>query len=83
MNKDEREIKIPETDEQIDEATLIAWHKAPGDSVAADEVIAEIMTDKVNLEIPAPCAGVIIALMAEEGDTVSAGQTIASMRLKK
>ena len=59
---------------------LAAWLKQPGDRVAAGEVVAEVMTDKVNTEIPAPSAGVLEVLLAEEGETVTAGQVIARLR---
>ena len=79
MTRREQEVRVPDSEEPISEATLVAWRKAPGDTVAVDEVIAEIMTDKVNLEIPSPASGVVVRLLVDEGDTVKGGQPIASI----
>ena len=63
-----------------EELTLAAWLKAPGERVEAGEVIAEVLTEKVNTEITAPAAGVVDQLLVEEGERVEAGQTIATLR---
>ena len=67
------EIRVPALGESITEATIGKWFKAAGDSVAADEPLVELETDKVTLEIPAPSAGVLGELLVAEGDTVEIG----------
>ena len=66
-----KEIKVPVLPESITEATVAAWHKKPGDYVELDDVIVEIETDKVVLEVPAEESGVLSEISAEEGETVS------------
>jgi len=73
------DIKVPVLPESISEATVAVWHKRPGDSVQLDEVIVEIETDKVVLEVPAEEAGVISEILAEEGETVGAEQVLGKM----
>jgi 2-oxoglutarate dehydrogenase E2 component (dihydrolipoamide succinyltransferase) len=63
-----------------EELTLAAWLKAPGERVEAGEVVAEVLTEKVNTEITAPAAGVVDQLLVEEGERVETGQTIATLR---
>jgi 2-oxoglutarate dehydrogenase E2 component (dihydrolipoamide succinyltransferase) len=70
------EIKVPVLGESITEATLGEWLKQPGDTVAADEPIASLETDKVSVEVPSPVAGVMGAHGVAVGDTVSVGATI-------
>ena len=64
------EIKVPTLGESVSEATVATWLKNVGDAVSADEPIVELETDKVTLEVPAPAAGVIASVSAQEGDTV-------------
>jgi 2-oxoglutarate dehydrogenase E2 component (dihydrolipoamide succinyltransferase) len=71
-----KEIKVPVLPESITEATVAAWHKKPGDYVELDDVIVEIETDKVVLEVPAEEAGVLSEITAEEGVTVSEQQVL-------
>ncbi len=71
------EIKVPQLPESVSDATLVAWHKKAGDSVSRDENLADLETDKVVLEVPAPAAGRIEAIKIEEGATVSAGDLLA------
>ena len=71
-----KEIKVPVLPESITEATVAAWHKKPGDYVELDDVIVEIETDKVVLEVPAEEAGVLSEITAEEGETVSEQQIL-------
>ena len=73
------EVKVPTLGESITEATLGQWLKKPGDAVKADEPIASLETDKVAVEVPAPVAGVIGALVVNEGDTVEVGALIATI----
>ena len=72
-----KEVKVPVLPESINEATVAAWHKKPGDYVEVDDVIVEIETDKVVLEVPAEEAGVLTEILAEEGETVNAQQVLA------
>ncbi len=71
------EVKVPQLSESVAEATLLQWKKKPGDAVEMDEILVEIETDKVVLEVPAPAAGVLAELVAADGATVVAEQLIA------
>ncbi len=71
------EVKVPQLSESVAEATLLQWKKKPGDAVAMDEILVEIETDKVVLEVPAPAAGVMAELLVADGATVAAEQPIA------
>ena len=71
------EVKVPQLSESVAEATLLQWHKQPGDAVARDENLIDIETDKVVLELPAPAAGVITQVIKGDGTTVVAGEVIA------
>ncbi|HET9107457.1 MAG TPA: 2-oxoglutarate dehydrogenase complex dihydrolipoyllysine-residue succinyltransferase [Steroidobacteraceae bacterium] len=71
------EIKVPQLPESITDATLVAWHKKPGDAVRRDENLADLETDKVVLEVPAPVNGVVRELKVQTGAVVTAGQLLA------
>jgi len=71
------EVKVPQLSESVAEATLLTWKKKAGESVAVDEILIEIETDKVVLEVPAPAAGVLVELVQADGATVAAEQLIA------
>ncbi len=71
------EVKVPQLSESVAEATLLQWKKKVGDAVAMDEILIEVETDKVVLEVPAPAAGVLLELVAADGATVAAEQLIA------
>ena len=71
------EVKVPQLSESVAEATLLQWKKKPGEAVAADEILIEIETDKVVLEVPAPAAGVIGQIVKNDGATVVADEVIA------
>jgi 2-oxoglutarate dehydrogenase E2 component (dihydrolipoamide succinyltransferase) len=71
------EVKVPQLSESVAEATMLTWKKKVGDAVAIDEILIEIETDKVVLEVPAPSAGVLTELIAADGETVVAEQLIA------
>ncbi len=73
------EVKVPQLSESVAEATLLQWKKKPGEAVAADEILIEIETDKVVLEVPAPAAGVLAELVVGDGGTVVAEQLIAKI----
>src|SRR5947208_4728747 len=70
------EIKVPSLGESITEATVAKWLKRPGEPVAADEPVAELETDKVTLEVPAPAAGTLAEILAEEGANVPVGAVL-------
>ena len=61
------EVKVPQLSESVAEATLLQWKKKPGEAVAADEILIEIETDKVVLEVPAPAAGVLAEHVVADG----------------
>src|ERR1700761_442493 len=71
------EIRVPQLPESVADATLVAWHKQPGDSVSRDENLADLETDKVVLEVPAPFNGVIKEIRIQQGTTVTSGQVLA------
>jgi len=71
------DVKVPQLSESVAEATLLQWKKKPGDAVAIDEILIEVETDKVVLEVPAPAAGVLVEVIRPDGSTVTAGELIA------
>jgi 2-oxoglutarate dehydrogenase E2 component (dihydrolipoamide succinyltransferase) len=71
------EIRVPQLPESITEATLVGWHKQPGERVSRDENLADLETDKVVLEVPAPVNGVMGELKVADGATVKAGELLA------
>jgi 2-oxoglutarate dehydrogenase E2 component (dihydrolipoamide succinyltransferase) len=71
------EVKVPTLGESVSEATVGQWLKKPGEAVALDEPIVSLETDKVAVDVPAPAAGILGALIANEGDTVSVGALLA------
>ena len=71
------EVKVPQLSESVAEATMLQWKKKAGDAVAVDEILIEIETDKVVLEVPAPSAGVLAEILVGDGGTVLADQLIA------
>src|SRR5699024_9606193 len=71
------EVQMPKMGESVMEGTVIEWTKNIGDSVEEDETLLEISTDKVDSEVPSPQAGTLVEILAEEGETIEVGQTIA------
>ncbi len=71
------EVKVPQLSESVAEATLLQWKKKVGEAVIADEILIDVETDKVVLEVPAPSAGVIVEILCADGSTVMADQLIA------
>ena len=71
------EVKVPQLSESVAEATMLQWKKKVGDAIAIDEILIEIETDKVVLEVPAPSAGVLVELVVADGGTVVSDQVIA------
>ncbi len=73
------EVRVPTLGESVTEATVATWFKKPGDSVAQDEMLCELETDKVTVEVPAPAAGVLAEIVANEGDTVGVDALLANI----
>ena len=71
------EIKVPPLPESVSDATLVAWHKKPGEKVNRDENLADLETDKVVLEVPAPASGTLREIRIKDGATVTAGDLLA------
>ncbi len=71
------EVKVPQLPESVADATLVAWHKAPGEPVSRDENLVDLETDKVVLEVPAPSVGVLKEIRIQDGTTVTSGELLA------
>jgi 2-oxoglutarate dehydrogenase E2 component (dihydrolipoamide succinyltransferase) len=71
------EVRVPTLGESVSEATVATWFKKPGDAVAADEMLCELETDKVTVEVPAPAAGVLAEIVAAEGESVGVNALLA------
>jgi len=71
------EVKVPQLPESVAEATLVSWHRQPGDAVKRDENLIDIETDKVVLELPSPGDGVLVELVKPDGSTVTSNEVIA------
>ncbi|HBI10592.1 MAG TPA: dihydrolipoamide succinyltransferase, partial [Franconibacter pulveris] len=74
------DILVPDLPESVADATVATWHKKPGDAVTRDEVLVEIETDKVVLEVPASADGILDAVLEEEGTTVTSRQILGRLR---
>ncbi len=73
------EVKVPQLSESVAEATLLQWKKKVGEPITVDEVLIEVETDKVVLEVPAPSAGVLVSIVRADGSTVLSGELIATI----
>ena len=73
------EVRVPTLGESVTEATVATWFKKPGDTVAVDEMLCELETDKVTVEVPSPAAGTLAELVAAEGDTVGVNALLATI----
>ncbi|WP_204113514.1 2-oxoglutarate dehydrogenase complex dihydrolipoyllysine-residue succinyltransferase [Shimia biformata] len=73
------EVRVPTLGESVTEATVATWFKKPGDAVAVDEMLCELETDKVTVEVPAPAAGVMGSIVAAEGETVGVDALLATI----
>ena len=71
------EVKVPQLPESVADATLVSWHKKPGDAVRREENLVDLETDKVVLEVPAPADGVLKQIVAVDGAVVTSGQVLA------
>ena len=76
------EIRVPTLGESVTEATVATWFKKPGELVSIDEMICELETDKVTVEVPAPISGVLSEIIADEGETVSVDALLAVLTAK-
>jgi 2-oxoglutarate dehydrogenase E2 component (dihydrolipoamide succinyltransferase) len=74
------EIRVPTLGESVTEATIGKWFKQPGDAVAVDEPLVELETDKVTIEVPAPAAGVLAEIAAQDGETVAVGAVLGQIK---
>jgi 2-oxoglutarate dehydrogenase E1 component len=73
------QVVMPAMGDSVAEGTVLEWHKQEGDTIAADETLVEISTDKVDAEVPSPIAGTIVKIHAAEGDTVAVGALLAEI----
>jgi len=71
------EVKVPQLSESVAEATLLEWHKKQGEAVSRDEILIEIETDKVVMELPSPADGVLVEIVKGDRGAVSSGELIA------
>jgi|SRR5690625_133517 len=71
------DVLVPQLSESVSEATLLEWKKQPGEAIEADEILIEVETDKVVLEVPAPSAGVMAEIVKGDGSTVTSGEVLA------
>ena len=76
------EVRVPTLGESVTEATVATWFKKPGDAVAVDEMLCELETDKVSVEVPAPASGTLSEILAGEGDTVQANGKLMESALR-
>ena len=73
------QVRVPALGESVSEATIATWFKKPGDSVAVDEMLCELETDKVTVEVPSPASGVLAEIVAAEGETVGPNALLAQI----
>src|SRR5919108_238628 len=73
------DVVMPAMGDSVSEGTVLEWHKAEGDSVAADETLVEISTDKVDAEVPAPIDGTVVKVCVAEGETIHVGAVLAEI----
>ena len=73
------EVRVPALGESVTEATVATWFKKPGDAVAVDEMLCELETDKVTVEVPSPSAGILSEIIAAEGETVAPNALLAQI----
>jgi len=79
VSTDTVQVVMPAMGDSVSEGTVLEWHKQEGDTVAADETIVEISTDKVDAEVPSPVSGTVVKIYAAEGDTVAVGAVLAEI----
>lgn len=76
------DILVPSLPESVSDATVAVWHKKPGDTIKRDEILLEIETDKIMLEVPAPNTGILESILEEEGSIVTSGQTLGRLSIQ-
>ena len=76
------EIKMPELGENVTEATIVRWLKSVGENIRKGEILAEVMTEKVNLEVEAPVSGVVVQILYPDDSIVGVGKVIAKIQEK-
>lgn len=76
------EIKMPELGENVTEATIVRWLKSVGENIQKGEILAEVMTEKVNLEVEAPVSGVVVQILYPDDSIVGVGKVIAKIQEK-
>ena len=77
------QVVMPAMGDSVSEGTVLEWHKQEGDTVAEDETLVEISTDKVDAEVPAPADGTVVKIHAAEGDTVEVGSVLAEISTER
>src|SRR6204780_147177 len=77
------QVVMPAMGDSVVEGTVLEWHKQEGDSIAVDETLVEISTDKVDAEVPSPVSGTIAKLYAAEGDTIAVGAPLAEIAISE
>ena len=77
------EVRVPTLGESVTEATVATWFKKPGDAVAVDEMLCELETDKVTVEVPSPAAGTLSEIVAQEGETVGRRRAAGADRRRR
>src|SRR4051812_25334294 len=73
------EVTMPAMGDSVTEGTVLEWHKSEGDSVAVDDALVEISTDKVDAEVPSPVAGTITKIHVPDGDTITVGSVLCEI----
>lgn len=81
MSNNVVDIVVPNLPESVADATIAVWHKKPGDLIKREEILLEIETDKIMLEVPAPNTGTLISILEQEGSIVSSGQILGSINI--
>jgi pyruvate/2-oxoglutarate dehydrogenase complex dihydrolipoamide acyltransferase (E2) component len=82
-NRSATQIVMPQMGVSVAEGTVVEWRKHPGDAVAADETVCDVTTDKIDVEIPAPAAGVLSRVLVEAGETVAVGSVLAELERER
>ena len=75
-------VKVPDIGEGIAEVELVEWHVKPGDGVVDEQVLAEVMTDKANVEIPSPVAGKVFSITGKPGDKIAVGSELIRIEVE-
>ncbi len=76
---DTQQVILPELGESVTEGTIVEWRVAVGDTISTGDILLDLTTDKVDVEVPAPFGGVVVAILAAEGETVEVGSALAEI----